>query len=95
MATEEKRAGLTRRQFVWSSVAGGVVAAVGKSPGGALAQAKPKAVLRAISVWEKPLIWNKPLDELMARVEKKSGEVVKYLPSGNRSSRTRQSTGPD
>lgn len=73
METRAEREGLTRRQFVWSAAAGGLAAAVAKAPGRALAQAKPKVTLKAISVWEKPIIWSKPLLELAARVEKKSG----------------------
>jgi len=73
MKTVTRREGLTRRQFVWSSGAGGLVAAVARFPGRALAQARPKVVLKGISVWEKPLIWSKPLLELAERVEKKSG----------------------
>jgi len=72
METRTRRDGLTRRRFVWSGVAGGLLA-VTKAPLPARAQAKPKVVLKAISVWEKPLVWNKPLLEVMARVEKKSG----------------------
>jgi len=73
METLGKQEGLTRRQFVWSSVAGGLVGAVTTFPARALAQAKPKVVLKAISVWEKTITWSAPLLELMARVEKKSG----------------------
>jgi TRAP-type C4-dicarboxylate transport system substrate-binding protein len=58
----------TRRQFV-----GSLVAAVAAAPRGALAQPKPRVVLKAISVWERPLIWNRPLLELMTRIEKNSG----------------------
>jgi len=77
METKAKWERLTRRQFVWSGVAGGLVGAVVKAPGRAWAQAKPKVVLRAVSVWEKPIIFAKPLLELMTRVEKKSdGELV-------------------
>ena len=73
MEIKRKSEALTRRQFVWSSVAGGLVAATVKSPGVALAQAKPKVTLKAISVWEKTITWSSPLLELMTRVEKKSG----------------------
>ena len=70
MDTREQN-GLTRRQFVSSSVAAGLVGAVARVPGRAWAQAKPKVVLKAISTWEKPITWSAPLLELMARVEKK------------------------
>ena len=72
METRTRGETLTRRQFVLGSVAGGVVA-MGTPSRRAAAQTRPKVVLKAISVWEKPLVWNKPLLELMARVEKKSG----------------------
>lgn len=72
METRTRRDGLTRRRFVWRGVAGGLVAATAR-PGRTFAQAKPKVVLTGISVWEKPLIWSKPLLELASRVEKKSG----------------------
>jgi TRAP-type C4-dicarboxylate transport system substrate-binding protein len=42
-------------------------------PARTLAQGKAKVVLKAISVWEKPLVWTRPLLELMTRVAKKSG----------------------
>jgi TRAP-type C4-dicarboxylate transport system substrate-binding protein len=73
MESGARRDGLTRRRFVWSGVAGGLVAAEARFPGRALAQARPKVTLKGISVWEKPLIWSKPLLELADRVEKKSG----------------------
>ena len=72
MATGTMVEALTRRRFIWSAMAGGVVAVSGV-PAPARAQGKPKVVLKAISVWEKPLVWTRPLLELMTRVEKKSG----------------------
>lgn len=74
MATTDRGARLTRRQFLTSSMAGGVVA---MASGPARAQGRSRVVLKAISTWEKPLVWNKPLLELMGRVERKSnGELV-------------------
>lgn len=64
--------GLSRRKLIRTTIAGCAALAIGQFSGAALAQGSP-SVLRAISTWEKPLVFNKPLFDLMERVSKKSG----------------------
>jgi TRAP-type C4-dicarboxylate transport system substrate-binding protein len=63
---------ISRRQFVQGACAVGTAVALDQFPSRALAQASPH-VIRALSSWEKPLIWNKPFFDLADRVNSKSG----------------------
>lgn len=77
MTKLEKRSregALSRRQFLVSSLAGGVAATLGNVPGRALAQqAKANVVLRAITPLETKYIAMRGMFEFIKRVEKNSG----------------------
>jgi len=64
--------GFARRTLVPAAIAGCAALAVGQFSGAALAQGSP-IVIRAISTWEKPIVFNKPLLDLIERVGKNSG----------------------
>lgn len=73
MKTNNIHDGLTRRRFVWSSVAGGLVGIFLSAPRRTTAQTKARITLRAISALPKNHISTSPLIELMSWVEKRSG----------------------
>ena len=72
MKTHDNERGFARRKLVRAAIAGCAALAIGQFSGAALAQGSP-TVLRLISTWEKPLVFNKPMFDLMERVTKKSG----------------------
>lgn len=64
-----------RRRFIKGMAAGGTALALGAATTRSVGQSA--TTLRIVSVWEKGLIWNRPLFEFIKRVQAKAGGSLK------------------